>query len=87
MLLPAAPPVPWPDGAEPVDVSLKHVPQPEPHHVALPNKEVEAAAVKSPFPPLCALRISASYTLASQKCLRTLAQGVVDRKQNFQGHH
>lgn len=45
ILLPAAPPVPWPEGAEPVDVSLKHVPQPEPHHVALPNKEVEAAAV------------------------------------------
>lgn len=45
ILLPAAPPVPWPEGAEPVDVSLKQVPQPEPHHVALPNKEVEAAAV------------------------------------------
>lgn len=45
MLWPDAPPVPWPEGAEPVEVSLKHVPQPEPHHVAVPNNEVEPAAV------------------------------------------
>lgn len=45
MLCPLAPPVPCPLGALPVDVSLKHLPHPEPHHVPEPKTAEEAAAV------------------------------------------
>jgi hypothetical protein len=45
MLLPLAPPDPQPEhGADPVDVSLKHVPHPLPHHVLDPPKMAGLAA-------------------------------------------
>lgn len=59
MLCPEAPPVPHPlHGAEPVDVSLKHVPHPLPHHVLEPPKMAGlAAAVYTPEPmPACQLK-------------------------------
>lgn len=51
---PDAPPVPQPlHGADPVEVSLKQVPHPLPHHVLEPPKMAGlAAAVYTPLPML-----------------------------------
>lgn len=50
MLWPLAPPVPHePHGADPVDVSRKHLPHPDPHHVdPAPKIACDAAAVYTP---------------------------------------